>query len=55
MRKHANVNDIQAHLRHASPDVTADIYMQDIPESVQGAVEALDFELTGGIPTGMIN
>jgi integrase len=47
LQKHGNVKDIQAHLRHASPDVTAGVYMQEIPESVRAAVEALDRELTG--------
>jgi integrase len=47
MQNHGNVKDIQAHLRHASPDVTASVYMQEIPESVRAAVEALDRELTG--------
>jgi len=55
MQKHGNVKDIQAHLRHASPDVTAGVYMQEIPESVREAVEALDRELMGDMPTGMIN
>jgi integrase len=47
MQKHGNVKDIQAHLRHASPDVTAGIYMQNIPESLRAAVEGLDQELAG--------
>jgi hypothetical protein len=47
MQKHGNVKDIQAHLRHASPDVTAGVYMQNIPESVRAAVEGLDQELAG--------
>jgi hypothetical protein len=47
MQRHGNVKDIQAHLRHASPDVTAGVYMQEIPESVRAAVEALDRELNG--------
>ena len=47
MQKHGNVKDIQAHLRHASPDVTAGIYMQKISESVRAAVEALDADLIG--------
>lgn len=47
MQRHGNVKDIQAHLRHASPNVTAGVYMQEIPESVRAAVEALDRELNG--------
>jgi hypothetical protein len=38
----AHLADIQAHLRHAQPNVTADVYMQAIPESVRRAVESLD-------------
>jgi predicted Na+-dependent transporter len=37
-----SIKDIQAHLRHAQPNVTAEIYMQAIPESVRRAVETLD-------------
>jgi integrase len=55
MQKHGNVKDIQAHLRHASPDVTAGIYMQEIPASVRAAVEALDRELAEDTATGMVN
>jgi len=45
MQKHGNVKDVQAHLRHSAPDVTAGVYMQEIPESVRNAVEALDADL----------
>jgi hypothetical protein len=38
---------IQAHLRHARPNVTAEVYMQEIPASVRAAVESLDQKLTG--------
>jgi integrase len=34
----ASVKDIQAHLRHARPDTTANEYMQALPESVQEMV-----------------
>jgi integrase len=47
MQKCGNLKDIQAHLRHASPDVTADVYMQAVPASVRAAVEALDADLMG--------
>jgi len=55
MQRHGSVKDVQSHLRHASPNLTAGTYMQPIPESVQSAVERLDEELTEGMPTGMIN
>ena len=41
-QKGSNTKDIQAHLRHAQPNVTANVYMQAIPESVRRAVETLD-------------
>ena len=47
MQKCGNVKDAQAHLRHASPDMTVGTYMQAIPESVRAAVEALDADLMG--------
>jgi integrase len=42
LRERGNVKDAQAHLGHASPDITAAVYMQAIPESVKAAVESLD-------------
>jgi integrase len=42
MQDKGSIKDIQAHLRHAQPNVTADVYMQAIPESVRRAVESLD-------------
>ena len=42
MQGKGSIKDIQAHLRHAQPNVTADVYMQAIPESVRRAVETLD-------------
>jgi hypothetical protein len=33
-----SVNDIQAHLRHAKADTTANEYMQELPESVKKMV-----------------
>jgi integrase len=57
MQKYGNVKDIQTHLRHAAPDVTAGTYMQQIPESVRAAVEGMDRELTAEpvAATGMVN
>ena len=36
-----SVKDIQAHLRHAKADTTANEYMQALPESVQGMVGSM--------------
>jgi hypothetical protein len=40
MRGKGTIKDIQAHLRHAQPNVTADAYMQAIPESVREPLRA---------------
>jgi integrase len=45
MQSTGSVKDIQAHLRHASPNITAGIYMQPIAASVRGAVNDLDFAM----------
>jgi hypothetical protein len=37
MQSKGSIKGIQAHLRHAQPNVTADVYMQAIPESVRQA------------------
>jgi hypothetical protein len=50
MQHLGSVKDIQAHLRHARPNVTADVYMQEIPASVRAAVELLDQKLTSVQP-----
>jgi integrase len=42
MQGTAGVKDIQAHLRHSSPDVTLRHYVKPIDESVKSAVEGLD-------------
>ena len=42
MQHKGSIKDVQAHLRHAQPNVTAEVYMQAIPESVRQAVEGLD-------------
>ena len=39
--------DIQAHLRHSTPATTLGVHVQEIPESVRVAVEALDTKLRG--------
>jgi integrase len=45
--KHGNVKDIQGHLRHARPDITAEIYIQPVPESLRQAVQSLDKAIFG--------
>ncbi len=45
MQPFGSVKDIQAHLRHARPNITAEVYMQQIPASVRAAVEMLDQKL----------
>ncbi len=40
-----SVKDIQAHLRHAKPDLTANEYMQELPESVKQMVDSVYAEL----------
>jgi hypothetical protein len=40
-----SVKDIQAHLRHAKADTTADEYMQSLPESVKLMVDSVYDEL----------
>lgn len=47
MQHSGSVKDIQAHLRDARPNVTASVYMQEIPASVRMAVESLDKKLCG--------
>ena len=46
MQHLGSVKDIQAHLRHARPNVTAEVYIQEIPDSVRAAVESLDRKLS---------
>jgi hypothetical protein len=43
-----SVKDIQAHLRHAKADTTANEYMQELPESVKRMVEEVYAMLTKG-------
>lgn len=47
--KHGTVKDVQATLRHAKPDLTADVYMQAIDESVQKAISDWDDEVSGSV------
>lgn len=47
MQKCGTVKDIQRMMRHATPQLTAEVYMQPIGESVKAAVETLDAMLFG--------
>jgi hypothetical protein len=39
------VKDVQRQMRHAKPDLTAEVYMQAIPESVQKMVAEMYAQL----------
>ncbi len=45
-----SVKDIQAHLRHAKADTTANEYMQELPESVKKMVGGVYAMLKKGVP-----
>jgi hypothetical protein len=47
-QKKGSVKDIQAHLRHAKADTTANEYMQELPESVRQMVDSVYGELRAG-------
>lgn len=44
-QQHGTVKDIQRQMRHSRPDITAEVYMQVIPESVQNMVSEMYREL----------
>lgn len=46
------LKDAQAMLRRSSPDMTGRVYMQEVPESVRRAVEALDEKLRSLFTSG---
>ena len=50
-QKMGSVKDIQAHLRHARADTTANEYMQELPESEVEMVGAVYEMLMKGGPT----
>jgi len=54
MQHFGSVKDIQAHMRHARPNITAEVYMQEIPATVRAAVESLDQKLTSFSPKGSL-
>jgi integrase len=45
MQDLGSLKDIQAHLRHSTPAMTINRYIQQIPASVREAVESLDEKL----------
>lgn len=47
LQKHGSMKDAQAAMRHASIKTTADVYMQEIPESVRAALESRAKEILG--------
>src|SRR6202012_1703383 len=50
-----SVKDIQSHLRHSRADITANEYMQELPESVQQMVGTVYAMLTGNAGSEMVN
>ena len=44
-QKKGTVKDVQGLLRHSRAATTTDVYMQEIPESVQATVNAINAEL----------
>jgi len=44
-QKKATVKDVQGLLRHSRAATTTDVYMQEIPESVQATINAIHAEL----------
>lgn len=50
-----SVKDIQSHLRHSRADITANEYMQELPESVQQMVGTVFAMLTRGGGSKMVN
>ena len=53
-QKKGSVKDIQAHLRHAKADTTANEYMQELPESVKQMVDSVYGELRAGRKRGVV-
>ena len=50
-QKVGTTKDIQAQLRYSTPMTTLGVYVQELPESVRVAVEALDQKLCGVVAT----
>lgn len=47
LKQDGDLKDVQSHLRHSRPDITADVYIAEIPEQVRVAVAALERRLRG--------
>jgi integrase len=47
-QKKGTVKDVQGLMRHSRTATTADVYMQEIPESVQSTVNSIHMELRQG-------
>jgi len=47
-QKKGTVKDVQGVLRHSRTATTTDVYMQEIPESVQSTINSINKELRGG-------
>lgn len=41
LKREGDLKDVQAHLRHSRPEITAEVYLAETPESVRAAVEKL--------------
>ena len=46
-QKKGTVKDVQGVLRHSRTATTTDVYMQEIPESVQSTINSINEELRG--------
>ena len=49
-QKKGTVKDVQGLLRHSRAATTTDVYMQEIPESVQATINAIHAELKNNLP-----
>jgi hypothetical protein len=47
LQKLGTVKDVQGVMRHSRTATTTDVYMQEIPESVQATVNSINRELRG--------
>lgn len=45
LKGHGDLKDVQSHLRHANPEITAGTYIQEVPAQVRAAVQALEAAL----------
>lgn len=46
VQRHSTLKDLQGAMRHARPDMTADVYVQELPEGVKKAVTDWDLRLS---------